>query len=154
MITNPDLLIQDFIKVAALAGYTITAADITHQVLKAPHQQPSLVSETQAVYVFTLSRPPYIVLKVGKVGPNSNARFNSQHYNANSSGSNLAKSMLGNPNTWDQLNFIETDIENVGLWLKSNTNRDHFFLKSSQGPLLLALLEIFIQCRLRPIFEG
>jgi hypothetical protein len=38
-----------------------------------------------------------IWLKIGKVGPNSHARYVSQHYNARSAGSNLAASLRKDP---------------------------------------------------------
>ena len=40
------------------------------------------------------------------------------------------------------------------LPVRSNTTRIHFLLPSSYGPAVLALLEAFVQCRLRPEFEG
>ncbi len=83
MLTNTNDLIADFVRVATLSGLSIVKRDIAHETLRAPHTQPTLPDNSQAVYVFSLSNPPFTVLKVGKVGPNSNARFQSQHYNPN-----------------------------------------------------------------------
>jgi hypothetical protein len=95
-----------------------------------------------------------VVLKVGQVGPRSNARFLSQHYNPNSSRSNLAKSLLQHPETWPRLGVTALDEATVGDWIKTHTARDHFYLDAGQSKLLLNLLEAFLHGRLRPLFEG
>src|SRR5438094_4304118 len=92
---NSAQLIADFVAVAALAGHTIRAEDIRHEFVPAPHARPQLPRGTSAVYVFSLASDESVVLKVGKVGPKSAARFGSQHYLPASAKSNLAKSVLG-----------------------------------------------------------
>jgi hypothetical protein len=42
----------------------------------------------------------------------------------------------------------------VGDWLKTHTNRDHFYLSAKRSGFLLNLLEAFLHGRLRPLFEG
>lgn len=96
-----------------------------------------------AIYIFknlTDSKP----LKVGKVGPKSHARFTLQHYHENSSKSNLAKSLKAKFN-------IENDTSN---WIKQNTTRINLYLKLENGIFILNLLEAFVQCVLKPEFEG
>jgi hypothetical protein len=154
MLSNPQGLLHDFVQVAALSGFDIGPTAILHEVLSAPHQPSSLPKGKQAVYVFSLVAPGAVVLKVGKVGPRSNARFLSQHYNPNSSQSNLAKSLLRHPEYWDQLCITTLDEDTVGDWLKTHTDRDHFYLEAKQSKLLLNLLEAFLHGRLRPLFEG
>jgi hypothetical protein len=98
-----------------------------------------------AVYVFCTQTD---CLKVGKAGPNSEARFTSQHYNPNSSPSNLSKSIFQN-------NFINGLTENdVGNWIRQNTERHHFYISTGCNRKILSLLEIFIQCRLNPKYEA
>src|SRR5438132_5823883 len=148
---NSAQLIADFVAVAALAGHTIRAEDIRHEFVPAPHARPQLPRGTSAVYVFSLASDESVVLKVGKVGPKSAARFGSQHYLPASAKSNLAKSVLGEKSVWPRLGISEVDETTVGDWLMANTNRDHFFLSGSQ---LTHLLEAFLQCRLSPVLEG
>jgi hypothetical protein len=154
MIPNPRPMLEDFAHVATLSGFLVRDIEIRHEVLRAPHQPPALPSASQAVYVFSLAREPGIVLKVGKVGANSNARFQSQHYNPESAGSNLAKSLIERRDLWGQLGLEGEAANNIGIWIREHTDRDHFFMTSDSNPLLLALLEVFLQCRLKPIFEG
>lgn len=147
-------LISDFVQVARLSGMPITTEDVGHERLCAPHRQPPLPSGRMAAYVFSLAAQPSVVLKVGKAGPNSNARFQSQHYIAYGSKSNLAKSILENPDAWPKLRIQNIDSQTVGDWIKRNACRDHFFLSADKPPGLLHLLEAFLQCRLKPMFEG
>jgi hypothetical protein len=144
-------LIDDFVAVAALAGMPISQADIRHESISAPHKSPRFPRGTSAVYVFSLASDKSVVLKVGKVGPKSAARFVSQHYIPKSSKSNLAKSVLTQQSHWQKLGISLVEEDAIGDWLRTNTNRDHFYLKGSR---LTHLLEAFLQCRLNPLFEG
>ena len=101
-----------------------------------------------AVYVFEWKGQ---CLKVGKVGPNSQARYTSQHYGPSSSNSNLAKSVLGGR---DELGISAVSKSNVGAWIKNNVDRTNYLLDSECGIPMLTLLESFLQCRLKPRFEG
>jgi len=154
MIQNLDNLISDFIKVAELSGFSIVRKDILHERQTAPHKPNSLPGNYFAVYVFSLPEFENQVLKVGKVGPKSNARYLSQHYNPNSSMSNLAKSLLSS--NFFRENKIEKPTEgNVGDWIKENTDRENFlFLDKPNTQALVNLFEIFLQSRLKPRFEG
>jgi hypothetical protein len=96
---------------------------------------------------------PHRVLKVGKAGPKSDARFRSQHYNQNSSISNLANSLLQSTVLWSWLGVTELTNANVGSWIKKNTDRDHFYLDSAAA-MYLSELEKYIRGRLGPVFEG
>jgi len=89
-------------------------------------------------------------LKIGKAGPNSNARFTSQHYNPNSSQSNLAKSILNDPDM-DKFNL---DNENVGNWIKQNVQRIDILIDSSLTIFVLELFESFLHCKSKPKYEG
>ena len=154
MITNPEQLITDFIEIARISGIEISKTDIEHEVLTTPHRSKSLPIGKQAVYIFSIGSDRPVFLKVGKVGPNSNARFNSQHYHPGRSMSNLANSLLNAREQWESFGISELDSESVGPWLKEHTDIDHFYLADSLGKYPLSLLEIFIQCRLKPMFEG
>lgn len=149
MITDPQLLVDEFIQVASIAQVKLHEGALKVKSLPAPHEQPTTLPKGNfAVYVFEWTGR---CLKVGKVGPKSHARYTSQHYNPASSNSNLAKSILAARN---QLCIEGIDESNVGKWIMENTDRFNFLLDSAVGMPVLTLLESFLQCRLRPEFEG
>lgn len=146
---DTEALVQDFLRVAELAELRIARSDIEVETLKAPHRPPSrLPSGKMAVYVFSYGG---IVLKVGKAGPKSGARYTSQHYNAASAPSTLAASLLKDGR---RIGVTGLTVETVGDWVKKHTDRRNFILRAECGTLSLALLETFLQCRLKPCFEG
>jgi hypothetical protein len=149
MKTLTSQLIFDFLQAAKLAGLKVTDQDISYEILPAPHRPPiHLPAGKFGVYVFLYKEQ---CLKVGKVGPKSKARYTSQHYSPDSSNSNLAKSILANP---PNLGLEHLDKTTVGDWIKRETHRINFLLDSSVGISTLTFLEIFIQCRLNPKYEG
>ena len=88
----PKEVLADFATVARLAGVSLTPSDLRLEELPAPHAPPArLPAGHMAVYVFSFGAD---VLKVGKVGPKSQARYTSQHYNPGSAQSTLAASMI------------------------------------------------------------
>ncbi len=46
------------------------------------------------------------------------------------------------------------DMGSIGGWLESNTSRAHVFIPATAPDCALALVESFLQCRLRPIYEA
>ena len=144
----PELL-EDFKKVAQLAGVSLTPESISFELLPAQHKPPSNLPVGKAgVYVFVYNEQ---CLKVGKVGPKSKARFTSQHYKPKSSVSNLAKSVLGDS---EKLGLTNVNESNVGDWIKKHFHRINFFVDVSCGISVVTLLEVFLQCRLNPRYEG
>lgn len=142
-------LAADFGKAACLAGFSVSQDEIIVERLAAPHDPPtSLPAGMMAVYAFMFGDR---CLKVGKAGPKSAARFCSQHYLANGAPSTLARSILKarSRNAWTELSDA-----NIKLWICQNTDRINFLMPCKYGPFALALFESFIQCRLRPEFEG
>lgn len=154
MIANSAELIRDYLQVAHLAGLAISEADLLYERLAAPHRPPTLPKDKQAVYIFSLAAAPHTVLKVGKAGAKSGARFSSQHYKPGRARSNLARSLTLSPDKWPQLGIASLNKDNVAAWIYANTEREHFFLPAAHGTLALSLLEVFVQCRLNPLFEG
>jgi hypothetical protein len=149
MISDMNGLVLDFLKVADLAGINLSRNAITIQTLSAPHKSPSsLPKGKMAVYVFFWREK---CLKVGKVGPKSQARYTSQHYSPSSSKSNLARSIIS---ARKEHGLPRVSESKVGSWIKSNVDRVNLLLDSEYGILMVTLLESFIQCRLKPIFEG
>jgi hypothetical protein len=151
MISDSNLksLRDDFLKVARLAGVTLPANAISIERLPAPHRPPSALPQGKmAVYAFFWKSQ---CLKVGKAGPKSHARFSSQHYSPTSSRSNLSKSLVRRQG---ELGLSGISESNVGDWIKSNVGRANFLLNAEIGIPVLSLLESFLQCSLRPQFEG
>lgn len=141
-------LTEDFKKVSLLAGFNLPENAITTESLSAPHIPPTLPEGKMGVYVFIFNNH---CLKVGKVGPESGNRYRHQHYNPKSSNSNLAKSLLMEQDKIGIDNLTEND---VGYWIKDHTDRLNFIMNNELGIQILTLLEVFIQCRLNPLFEG
>lgn len=54
----------------------------------------------------------------------------------------------------DELGLTGVSETNIGAWIKANVDRINFLLDTDCGVPLLTLLESFLQCRLRPRFEG
>ena len=153
MIKNIDQLLDSFVNVANLSGFKISISDISYDFWEAPHRQKGLPSNQQAVYTFSLPKFNNLVLKIGKAGPKSNARFLSQHYNPDSSGSNLAKSLLNSINFWEEIQIQKPQYHQICGWIKANTDRNNFYVSDKFDKRLLSLFEIFLQCRLSPVFE-
>jgi len=135
--------------------------DVEVESLGVPHKPKSLPKSRQGVYAFQLGKA---WLKVGKAGPNSNARWVSQHYKATRSLSNLAWSLFqyahlssfehpSLPVTLrDELKPVHPD--QIGDWIKQHTARVNFLIKAEVGPSCLSQLERIAQVILKPVFEG
>ncbi len=145
---DTEELVADFIRVANLAGVVLLRDAVDVEVLRAPHCPRSLPAGRMGAYVFLWGDE---CLKVGKAGPSSHARYRYQHYRPGSSNSNLAKSILKEPG---RLGISGIDESNVGKWIKGNTDRVNILLDDDAGMPVLNLLEAFLQCRLKPRFEG
>ena len=146
---NPAQLLTDFLAVAELAEIKMQPDAIRVETLNMPHRAPrNLPKGKMAVYVFSDKER---VLKVGKAGPRSQARYTSQHYNAGSAPSTLAASILKDK---DAVQRYDLNKGNVSDWIKTNTDRVNFILDADVGMWGLMLLEVFIQCRLQPVYEG
>ena len=76
---------------------------------------------------------PNRVLKVGKVGANSAARFCSQHYLPGSAGSNLARSLLAERVLWPYLGIEQLDEAGIKAWMCDHLDRDHIFVTEQRG---------------------
>jgi len=155
---NPEKIIKKF-TVALQRLQDNPIVNIEYDVWKAPHTPKNLKRDHGAVYVFMLAHdikggaPKERVLKVGKVGPNSNARFRSQHYNPNAANSTLAGAIINNPILWDYIGFLNGLDDDVGEWLKENTHRCNFYIHKNNRDII-RLLEIYIKAITGPVFEG
>lgn len=146
---NPTQLLTDFLVVAELGKIKIQLDTIRVETLMMPHRPPrNLPKGKIAVYVFSDKER---VLKVGKAGPRSQARYTSQHYNAGSAPSTLAASILKDEDTVQRYGLNK---RNISGWIKKNTDRVNFILDADYYGPMLNLLETFVQCRLQPVYEG
>jgi hypothetical protein len=146
---HPEEAIDDFKTVARLAGVELSNGAINTENLPAPHVPPSRLPFGKiAVYVFSRGTD---VLKVGKVGTKSQARYTSQHYNPGSAMSTLAASILADR---ARFNLSGVDEANVGRWVRENIDRVNLLMDERVGIPVLTLLETFLQCRLKPRYEG
>jgi hypothetical protein len=158
---DPDILMAEFGTAATKASIAGWRCPLRCETLPAPHRPPPLPRGDAAVYVFAISAAygrsapcgPGTVLKVGKVGPNSEPRFRYQHYNPRSAGSNVAKSLIANSILWPWLGIKHLDADTVANWMLSSLNRTHFFIPGGL-PQVLATLEIYTRARVGSVFEG
>ena len=139
-------VLSDFRKALPLAGIS-TPIVFNVQNRGCPHTPQLLPRGQMAIYIFARGDQ---FLKIGKVGSNSNSRFQTQHYAPGSSGSNLAKSLLDDDNS----DCHDVSPEQIGKWMRENLHRTDIFLSAEVGVAVLAYLEAFLHCRLKPIYEG
>jgi hypothetical protein len=140
--------LRDFASVGALTGSACDLSKIRVEVLNKPHKPSGLPTGKMAVYCFFFNGD---ALKVGIAGPNSDARYRSQHYNPNSANSNLAKSILAYPG---KIGISPLHTNFVGIWIKEHTDRINILLPDFFGKPILSMLESFLQARWKPIYEG
>ncbi len=159
MVKFADALIHDFVLAAGWLGLHVR--DPQHESQLAPHVPHPLGPGTCAVYVFSLSESygkscpagPHRVLKVGKAGPKSNARFQSQHYSAKAAPSTLAASLVTARILWPYLGVHNLTEDQVGGWIRANCDRDNFYILAT-SEFGLGQLEQYMRAMLGPVFEG
>lgn len=140
--------LKDFVTVASLARASVSLQDLQVEYLEAPHKPPrGLPAGKMAVYGFWHGGE---WLKIGMAGPNSNARYTSQHYNPNSARSTLAASLANDRSISGRPDFNPNA---PGEWVRSATNRVNILMDNKQNALLPPLLEAFLHLRLRPRYE-
>lgn len=140
--------IDKFIKAAELANIKINQSEITVEILSCPHKPPSnLPDNKMAVYIF-LHRGQ--CFKVGKAGSKSQARYTSQHYGFHAP-STLAKSISADKECLGITHIADAEI---GKWIKDSMDRVNILIDRVAGPEVLNFLEAFMQCALKPKYEG
>jgi hypothetical protein len=159
VLIDPDMLVTEFASAADDAEISGWPCPLRTELLPAPHMPPSLPATYGAVYAFALadvtSAPcgAGIVLKVGRIGARSEARFRSQHYNPRSAGSTLASSLLTYRIMWPWLGIEYLDERIVKSWMLTNLVRMHIFVPDGH-PEVAASLEIYVRARIGSVFEG
>ena len=160
MLIAPDELIKDFGAAASVAAMSGWPCEMRGELLLAPHRPPSgLPAGYGAVYAFALRSSSTAaagggrVLKVGKVGPNSAARFTSQHYSPASAGSTLAGSIIKYPILWPWLGIAPEDVADIRSWMIRNLDRMHIFVRQP-SPEFLTTVELYVRARVGSVYEG
>lgn len=160
MLISPDELIRDFGAAASIAGTAGWPCEIRGEVLPAPHRPPSsLPAGFGAVYAFALGSASTApagggrVLKVGKAGPNTAARFTSQHYSPRAARSTLAGSIIRYPILWPWLGVTAEDTASIRSWMTTKLDRLHIFVRQPT-PEFLTMVELYVRARIGSVYEG
>ena len=149
--------LNDFEMVSELAGEPLIFVWDNVEFCPAPHERPKkLPVGRAAVYGFWCHGE---WLKIGQVGPKSNARYTSQHYTG-SANSTLAGALRGDAE-WAKRVANDVDAEApAGItkdftaeWIEHTTSRVNILLPPNHDALR-RLLEAFLHVRLRPKYEG
>ena len=144
---NLENMRQDLIKAINLTDTNVNPDWIEISDLGCPHKTNKLPNGKMAVYIFFYKDE---CLKIGKAGPNSNSRYENQHYDPNKSGSNLAKSILFD----ETFNVKSISNKNIGDWIKNNTKRINILLNKETGIFVLNFVEAYFQLKFKPKYEG
>lgn len=131
----------------SLAGNHINSDMITVKDFGCPHVPQELPPNKMAVYTFKKDGK---YLKIGKVGSRAGARYKYQHYSPASSKSNLAKSILQDP---DML-ALDVNEANVSDWIKREVHREDILIEEKAGVFVLNFMEAFLHCVFTPKYEG
>jgi hypothetical protein len=137
------------LRAALVAAGQSLDGQIQVECLSAPHRQPSKQpGGLPAVYAFFYGER---CLKCGQVGPNSAARYTSQHYNPKSSNSNLAATLLMRGK---EIGLADIPEAKIGEWIRSNTGRTNVLLPITIDKRTLNFVEAFFHLLWKPVFEG
>lgn len=113
-----------------------------------PHKIDLLNSNQMAIYTFSYKGEYF---KIGKAWSNSNPRFKYQHYNPNSTNSNLAKRILDNDEFCNKEKINENNIQD---WMKNNLQRIDIIIDKDLKIFTLNLFESCLHYKYEPIYEG
>src|SRR5262249_32947805 len=125
------------LKDPSLIGMIPRLDQVHIEILAKPHRPPQLPRKKVAVYAFFHHGR---ALKVGKVGPNSSARFSYQHYNPRSVLSTLAGSLLRNPAA---AATEGVKASSIGQWIREHTDRVNLLFPDDLGDLFSACSKRF-----------
>ncbi|NCP28215.1 MAG: hypothetical protein GW850_09215 [Sphingomonadales bacterium] len=139
--------LDGFAALSKLSTQNLDLANISSEILKAPHEPAQFPKGNMAIYSFWKN---YTCLKVGIASPNNNARFVSHHYGLNRAPSNLAKSIDKDPTVVGLL----APPEDYSMWIRQNCSRINFWMPGSWGKSILSLFEAYLHVVWTPIYEG
>lgn len=117
--------------------------------LEAATKSPKLPNGKMAIYMF-YRESENVFYKIGKAGPNSKARYDSQHYGFGAP-STLAKSLI---NDTDLVKIEKLTSDNVKEWMLNNLVRIDILLDSSLSVRALDMIEGALLYKYNPKYEG
>lgn len=157
MVIAPQHLIDSVVTdIAHFVGHAVDRESITFDAWAAPHTPKDLPPGKSAVYVFSLRSDATVpaganrVVKVGKVGPTSNARFRYQHYSSRTVRSTLAGAIENNALLWGFIGYPGAGTD-TGAWLRDATDRNNFYFSDHS---LTGMFEVYAKARFGPVYEG
>lgn len=160
VLLSPDELIEDFTVAASSAPFAGWPCEMRGEMLPAPHRPPKMMPVGfGAVYAFALAPSSVApagggtVLKVGKAGPKSAARFTSQHYSPGSARSTLAGGIVKYPILWPWLGIGAEEAADIRSWMMARLDRLHIFVRDP-SPELLTTVELYVRARIGSVYEG
>ena len=122
---------------------------------------PEIKDNKMGIYIYAYKGK---YLKIGKAWTNSSARWIYQHYNYNSSKSNLASSIINDKDFCKENNLKKVtkdnkeDREYIRTWLKTNTQRINIIIERSNNSkrdlFYLNLMESWLHYKCNPKYEG
>ncbi len=120
--------------------------EIEVEIQDAPHVPKPLPAGKQAVFAFLCEGRVFLV---GRVGPRSKARFQSQHYSSSSSPSNFAKLLEQNKGA------LGLDIARgrEGEWIKERCTRINFYAPADTPTEEMKRLKEYLELRMKPVFS-
>jgi hypothetical protein len=148
MITEVD--IELLVQAANLAEFDANVDDLELVTWNAgieTHIPTALLPGFSAVYIFEHNQQ---YLKVGQAGPNSSARYHSQHYNPNSCTSNLSKTLMRD-NLYGYSQIVLNQV--IGRWIKGNTSRYNILIPNHYDSRFVNFTEAFFILKCKPLFE-
>lgn len=119
----------------------------------------TLLKQEQGVYVFYAGD---VCFKVGKAGSQSQARWNSHHYNLDKwTKSALTKSISQDLTFFKSFfeqslgdEILRLNSNNIKCWIKAHLSRIEFKISAKESKFTLSLLESLIQYYFNPVYEG
>ncbi len=134
-----------FQEVPGVPGGPLSADEIEVEFLDAPHVQPDCLPEGKVAIQGYWGDGDWLM--VGKVGPNSNARYVSQHYGIDRAPSTLALRLVQDAHMGTVPGF---DADDPGGWILRACHRVNVLLPASRNGAFLESLKKFLLERLKP----
>jgi hypothetical protein len=138
---------EDVYRIFETIGHPIQKKQFYIQDFGVPHEPTPLPANKMAIYMFIHNGQ---FLKIGKVGKNSNPRFQYHHYKPTRAPSTLSKSLLND----SSMNDYGLNIDNVEHWMKQNLHRINIIFNAELGNNALALVETNMHYTFKPKYEG
>ncbi len=149
-----DEIVEDFCSFVAFAGFPIKPSEVQTEFVSPPHVGPDALSVGQmAVFVFGMSDS---CLMVGRAIPKVLSRPSHEHdergYAVPMLASHVLKHVESKASPFWPSDCSSPNTADIGGWLEQNVWRAKLVLQDHHSPLLLNLLEAFVNSRLNPMF--